>query len=167
MKKFLPLILLCSFTAFCSAQFGTTAVPKPPAGGPIVFKYDDAGNQIYRGYDCAECAANGNRLAEDGQTSPGPLPQASSEDAFWNEIQIYPVPVRDILTIGWTANVDALIADVSLYEQNTVHWKFQQKNLPSLNREIKLDMSAYYMGVYILVFQLKDGRMLSRNITKF
>ena len=89
------------------------------------------------------------------------------DDTFWREIKIYPVPVKDILTIVWSDKVDRLIDEVSLYEQNTVHWKFQQKNIPNLNRQVQIDMTDYYMGVYILSFQLKDGKIISKNITKF
>ena len=130
----------------------------------VFFKYDDAGNQRYRGLD-----PNGRQASEpEKPKSLIATPQTTtSDEEFWNEIKIYPVPVRDILTIEWTDRVDALISHISLYEQNTVHWKFQQENFANLNKRIQINMQNYYMGVYVLSFQLNDGRVISKNITKF
>lgn len=167
MKKNLLFVMVCFFTAFSPAQFGATAVPQfPPTKSAIVFRYDDAGNQVLRGYDCNNCPVPlESEMEPSGEDRIAS--NASADEAFWNEVNIYPVPVRDIMTVVWSAEVNDLISDVSLYEHNTVHWKFQQVNLPNLNRQIKIDMTRYYMGVYVLVFQLRDGRMVSKNITKF
>ncbi|WP_370899705.1 T9SS type A sorting domain-containing protein [Chryseobacterium gossypii] len=88
------------------------------------------------------------------------------EKAFWKQIRLYPVPVNDVLTIDWSEEVDGLIESVSLYQHSTVHWKFQQQNFPDLNKQLKINMSGYDWGVYILRFTLKDGRIFSKNITK-
>lgn len=162
MNRSLPLIPLLVFSLCLDAQFGTTAVPQPT--GSIIFQYDDAGNQVFRGYHCANCNVGGSKPAP--ETNEGAGTANVIEDEFSGEIHIYPVPVRDVLTVAWTEKVDHLIAEVSLYEQNTVHWKFQQKNLPVTNREVGIDMSGYYMGVYVVTFRLRDGRTISRNITK-
>ncbi|WP_234110716.1 hypothetical protein [Chryseobacterium sp. R2A-55] len=160
MKRPLLLFPLMIFSLCLDAQFGTTAVPQPT--GSIIFQYDDAGNQVFRGYFCPTCVG---RPAP--ETNEGPATAATgTEDELSGEIHIYPVPVRDVLTVAWTEKVDDLVAEVSLYEQNTVHWKFRQKNLPNLNREIRIDMHGYYMGVYVLTFRLRDGRTISRNITR-
>ncbi|UOE39863.1 hypothetical protein MTP09_07975 [Chryseobacterium suipulveris] len=146
------------------AQIKPTGIPQPTGGN--VFRYDDAGNQVFRGYVCSNCPM-GNK---GGETEPSAQPEATAssnpDEDLWSEIQVYPVPVRDILTIAWTDLADQLIDEVGMYEQNTVHWKFQQKNLPNLNRQVQVDMTHYYMGVYVLTFQLKDGRTISRNIIK-
>lgn len=134
--------------------------PEGPIANPIVFRYDEAGNQIYRG----------------GSMSHGKVPEKQEpvqvnsptiqEDSFWQGIQIYPVPVKDILNITWNENNDELIDNVALYQHNSLAFLFQQKNFPNLNRMAQINMSGYYMGVYILSFQLKDGRIISRNIIK-
>lgn len=132
----------------------------------IYFKYDEAGNQRYRGPDFNA------RQSNEIQTNPKSEPivqnqsQVLDESAFWKQIRLYPVPVDDILTIDWNEDVDTLIESVSLYQHSTVHWKFQQQNLPSLNKMLKINMSGYEWGIYILKFTLKDGRIISRNITK-
>ena len=138
----------------------------PDQQGAYVFKYDNAGNQIYRGYVCNNCPIQGKQEIPPEEATASNQNE-NNDDEFWNGIRIYPVPVKDILTIDWSDEADALINHVSLYEQNTIHWKFQQQNIPNLNKQIQINMTSYYMGVYVLTFTLKDGRTLSKNITKF
>lgn len=127
----------------------------------IYFKYDEAGSQRYRGpEDIAGKSSTQLKTASLVQNS------AMDEKAFWKEIRLYPVPVNDFLTIDWTEGVDHLIESVSLYQHSTVHWKFQQQNIPGLNRQLKINMTGYDWGVYVLRFTLKDGRIFSKNITK-
>ena len=157
-------ILFCVVLGF-SLKAQEVNVSAPDQQGAYVFKYDDAGNQIHRGYVCNNCPVQGKQETppEEGISSN----EVENDDEFWNEIRIYPVPVKDVLTINWSDEANALIDHVSLYEQNTIHWKFQQQNIPNLNKQIQINMTNYYMGVYVLTFTLKDGRTLSKNITKF
>lgn len=128
----------------------------------IYFKYDEAGNQRYRGID-----ANGRPAPETPQT-PETLPTTrhTEEDIFWAKVGVYPVPVKDILTIQWDAANDELIDTVSMYQYGIIGWNFQQKNMPGLNRQIQINMTGYYMGVYVLAFTLKNGKVYTRNIIK-
>ena len=141
------------------AQMATSG---DPVSQDIVFKYDDAGNQIFRGYEV------GMKQAQEPEVSIMNAEQLMipKDQEFWEQLQIYPVPVKDVLTIVWSDKVDGLINDVSVYEQNSVHWKFLQKNIPTLNKRVYVDMTKYYMGVYVLTFTLKDGRVISKNILK-
>jgi Secretion system C-terminal sorting domain len=133
----------------------------------IYFKYDEAGNQRYRGPEFnAKQASESTPKVETQTASLTQQPASLDEKTFWSNIRIYPVPVKDILTIDWNEKVDNLITEISLYEQNTVHWVFQSKKISSLDKSIKINMSQKYMGVYILTFTLKDGRRISKNITK-
>ncbi|ROI03698.1 hypothetical protein EGI16_10830 [Chryseobacterium sp. G0240] len=138
----------------------------------VYFKYDEAGNQRYRGTNAAgkkaeETVPKEIKLQEEAKvvaaTQQTPV---IDEKAFWKQIRLYPVPVNDYLTIDWTEEVDGLIESVSLYQHSTVHWKFQQQNIPGLNRQVKINMTGYDWGVYILRFTLKDGRVFGRNVTK-
>ncbi|KMQ66234.1 hypothetical protein ACM46_01380 [Chryseobacterium angstadtii] len=133
----------------------------------IYFKYDEAGNQRYRGPNTAGKNTPAEAAKKETKTVTA-LQQASimDEKTFWKQIRLYPVPVNDILTIDWTEEADQLIESVSLYQHSTVHWKFQQQNIPGLNRQLKINMTGYDWGVYILRFTLKDGRVFGRNITK-
>ncbi|REC48608.1 hypothetical protein [Chryseobacterium pennipullorum] len=139
----------------------------------VYFKYDEAGNQRYRGTNNAgkkapEEIVKKEAKAEEAVKTAAVTKQetAIDEKAFWKQIRLYPVPVNDYLTIDWTEEVDGLIESVSLYQHSTVHWKFQQQNAPGLNRQVKINMTGYDWGVYILRFTLKDGRVFSRNVTK-
>jgi len=135
----------------------------------VYFKYDEAGNQRYRGTDVSAKQAPETLAKAESKTAPLTQPDQSSvidEKTFWKQIRLYPVPVNDVLTIDWTEEVDGLIESVSLYQHSTVHWKFQQQNMPDLNKQIKINMTGYDWGVYVLRFTLKDGRIFSKNITK-
>ncbi|REC48043.1 hypothetical protein [Chryseobacterium pennipullorum] len=139
----------------------------------VYFKYDEAGNQRYRGPDAAgkkapeEIVKKEEKVEEPAKAAALTKQESAiDEKAFWKQIRLYPVPVNDYLTIDWTEEVDGLIESVSLYQHSTVHWKFQQQNIPGLNRQIKINMTGYDWGIYILRFTLKDGRVFSRNVTK-
>ena len=121
----------------------------------VHFKYDEAGNQRYRGPDLN--ARNPNDENSKIQTASITNSSVIDEKAFWKQIRLYPVPVNDFLTIDWTDDVDGLIESVSLFQHNTVHWKFQQQNIPSLNKKLRIDMTNYTWGIYILNFKLKAG----------
>lgn len=132
----------------------------------VYFKYDEAGNQRYRGLDANAKQASENLLKNQSKTVALTQSQIMEEKTFWKQIRLYPVPVNDVLTIDWTEEGDELIESVSLYQHSTIHWKFQQQNLPNLNKQMKINMTGYDWGVYVLRFTLKDGRIFSKNITK-
>jgi hypothetical protein len=152
-NKYIPLFFLLPVLGFSQTE--------------VYFKYDEAGNQRYRGTNPNGKQAEEVPKEEIIENINSQTQITSSDKEFWNGIRIYPVPVKDILTIDWSDEADALINHVSLYEQNTIHWKFQQQNIPNLNKQIQINMTGYYRGVYVLTFTLKDGRTLSKNITKF
>lgn len=145
-------------------------IPQPQA--KAYFSHDEAGNQIYRG----DLPLIFSRVAPKDDEKPEVKAELAtlqetqnntmSESQFWSHINVYPVPVKDVLTITWNEKVNDLIADIGLYEQSTIHWVFQNARISSLDRKVQIDMSKQYMGVYILTFTLKDGRRLSKNITK-
>lgn len=149
-KNYLSALFLCTALGTSYAQVTE-----------VYFKYDEAGNQRYRGPDSAA-----KQASEQSRTTALAGSQLMDEKTFWKQIRLYPVPVSDLLTIDWTEEVDGLIESVSLYQHSTVHWKFQQQNLPDLNRQLKINMTGYDWGVYVLRFTLKDGRAFSKNITK-
>lgn len=147
-RKILPLLsLLIGFWGYSQTE--------------VYFKYDEAGNQRYRGPE--DIAAKSSTQLKTASFSQN---QLIDEKSFWKQVRLYPVPVNDFLTIDWTEETDNLIESVSLYQHSTAHWKFQQQNLPGLNRQLKINMTGYNWGVYILRFTLKDGRVFSKNITK-
>jgi hypothetical protein len=135
----------------------------------VYFKYDEAGNQRYRGPNVTGKTTPAETAKQETKTVAAMQQQevpAMDEKTFLKQIRLYPVPVNDILTIDWTEEADDLIESVSLYQHSTVHWKFQQQNIPGLNRQLKINMTGYDWGIYILRFTLKDGKVFSRNVTK-
>jgi len=137
----------------------------------VYFKYDEAGNQRYRGTNSAgrqapEEIKEVKKTEEIKAIASVQQSPVMDEKAFFKQIRLYPVPVNDYLTIDWTEEVDGLIESVSLYQHSTVHWKFQQQNIPGINKKVKINMTGYDWGVYVVRFTLKDGRVLSKNITK-
>lgn len=151
-KTFSLLSLLIGFLGFSQTE--------------VYFKYDEAGNQRYRGLD-----ANAKHTSETSSEAKSKTvslneSQVIDEETFWKQIRLHPVPVNDVLTIDWTEQADNLIESVSLYQHSTVHWKFQQQNIPNLNRQLIINMTGYEWGIYVIRFTLKDGRIFSKNITK-
>lgn len=127
----------------------------------VYFKYDEAGSQRYRGPENIA-----GKAAKQLKTASLTTTQLMDEKNFWKQVRLYPVPVNDFLTIDWTEETDKLIESVSLFQHSTVHWKFQQQNIPALNRQLKINMTGYDWGIYVLRFTLKDGRIFNKNITK-
>lgn len=138
----------------------------------VYFKYDEAGNQRYRGPNINGKSAPKDIINQEAKIDTTNVEKKDASiaqldnKAFWKQIRLYPIPVNDFLTIDWTEEVDSLIESVSLYQHSTTHWKFQQQNLPNLNRQLKINMTGYDWGIYVLYVKLKDGRTFSRNITK-
>lgn len=151
--KALAILLFITIAGYCDAQ------------SVIQFKYDAAGNQIFRGLETIQNMVQ-NKQVEQPIAINEEFTKNKEEEKFWSNIRIYPVPVKDVLTIDWTDEIDTLVGYISLYEHSTIHWKFQQKNIPNINKQVSIDMTGYYMGVYIVRFQLKDGRAYSKNIIK-
>lgn len=132
----------------------------------VYFKYDEAGNQRYRGPDAAAKQSSQTTLQDTNRNGASQQMQLMDEKTFMKQIRLYPVPVNDLLTIDWTEEADSFIESVGLYQHSTVHWKFQQQNIPGLNRKLQVNMTGYEWGVYVIRFTLKDGRIFSKNITK-
>ena len=127
----------------------------------IYFKYDEAGNQRYRGTNI-----NARQTQDKQQEQVATTTAKTEEEKCWAELNLYPVPVKDVLNIQWTDTVNELIDTVSLYQHSVISWNFQQKNSVTLNRQVQINMTGYYLGVYILSFTLKDGRVYTKNIIK-
>ncbi|UKB85667.1 hypothetical protein LF887_08605 [Chryseobacterium sp. MEBOG06] len=155
-KNYLSALFLCATLSALGAQQQTE----------VYFKYDEAGNQRYRGPDTNSKESPETLSALTSKTSAMAQPPVMDEKTFWKQVRLYPVPVNDMLTIDWSEETDKLIESVSLYQHSTVHWKFQQQNISGLNRQLKINMTGYDWGIYVLRFTLKDGRIFSKNITK-
>ena len=74
-------ILFCVVLGF-SLKAQEVNVSAPDQQGAYVFKYDDAGNQIHRGYVCNNCPVQGKQETppEEGSSSN----EVENDDEFWN-----------------------------------------------------------------------------------
>lgn len=127
----------------------------------VVFNYDNAGNQI-------------SRLLSDNYSNQSSSSIISTilkqnnkteEELFWEKVQIYPVPVKNILTITWNTDISNLVSNINLYEHNTLSNLFSL-NTNHLNNRIEINMTGYNIGVYIISFTLKNGKIYTHNIIK-
>lgn len=149
---------LSSLFVVATVSIFAQSAKQVPAAVDLIFSYDEAGNQVLRRPPLP-------KITEVHSLERGKAAVAEP-DPFWLQVHLYPVPVKSTLTIAWNQEVDELIESVTLYQHSSLVNLFQKKNMPALNRELHIDMSRFYMGVYILTFTLKDGRTLSKNITK-
>lgn len=146
---FISLFLLCGLF-FSKAQIR------------LVFSYDESGNQI-------------SRLLLLNTVKPIsniPVPHISSvekekteEELFWENIQIYPIPIKSTLTLSWNTEMRDLISNINIYEHSTFSNLFAIKT-NNFNNKIDINMTGYRMGVYILSFTLKNGKTYTKNIIK-
>lgn len=125
----------------------------------IIFQYDEAGNQVLR------TGKSNNAFTNNKHSLPFIADKVKTEeDLFWEKIDIYPVPVKDVLTLRWQSETRDLIADINLYEHNSLSNLYTYKILNTNN--IEINMRGFRRGVYILSFTLNDGKTYYRNIVK-
>lgn len=127
----------------------------------VVFNYDNAGNQISR-------LLSNNYSNQSSSSIISTLSKQNNkteEELFWEKVQIYPVPVKNILTITWNTDISNLVSNINLYEHNTLSNLFSL-NTNHLNNRIEINMTGYNIGVYIISFTLKNGKIYTHNIIK-
>jgi len=126
----------------------------------VSFLYDEAGNQILRkanSFEISESFKKGNTTSINIEISP--------EELFFEQIQFFPVPVKDNLTIKWTNEVNGQIFSIGIYDHNQLSY-FYKENVQSLSGQVDVNMSYYNAGIYIIQFTLTDGRIYARSIIK-
>lgn len=156
MKNKIIILVLLIFSIGCLAQT------------ELIFTYDEAGNQIYRGPKevkkedglhliFGKSTENNSQLSDES---------VSFESLFLKEVRIYPNPVKDVLTVEWTENVSDKIREVRVYQHNTLHWLYTSDKTAIQHRGFQLNMQEQPYGIYILSFLLSDGKTVSVNISK-
>jgi len=157
MKKLLFSFSILLFS-ICCAQRPQIAIAQPPSSDPnvVIFGYDEAGNQVFRGSDTNSC----NTCRPSEQTS------TSLADEVANKIQAAPVPVRDNLTVLWDLSIQDYIVSVDLLPYNafTIYETVIIKTLSSNSYVFRMTHLPY--GVYYLRFNLSDGSVYTRTVTK-
>lgn len=159
MKKLYSALLITFVLLFFSSWIHAQSqkIPISPGDPSIVlFRYDDSGNQIFRGPEgmvCTNC-----RLGEE--------PISTLSDQIANKIQAAPVPVKTDLTVLWDLSIRDFIVTIDLLPYNAFNIT-ESVSIRSLNTNSYIfRMSHLPYGVYYLKFNLSDGSVYTRTVTK-
>lgn len=129
----------------------------------VIFEYDEAGNQIFRGI-CDGCKNSNSELFSKKQPQ-GSQPQTIAEKVA-KSIRAAPVPVKTDLTVLWDAEVKDYITKIELLPYNS----FKILNFVDVrtlnNNSYIFRMESYPYGVYYLKFYLSEGSVYTRTVTK-
>lgn len=142
---FYSMLLLCC--SFANAQ------------SKIIFEYDEAGNQIFRGVDDSNADNDSNQENIDSTYN-------EEELAFFRKVRVSPNPTPDILYVDIDSeetknSIDyILLVDMRGMTLQRIEIK---KYLPL---RFPVDLRHYPYGVYILYFHMKDVKVFSKSIIK-
>ena len=127
------------------------------AKSQVIFNYDDAGNQIYRGTS----TGTGRIASPSIKENPSTL-----ADQISNQIQIAPNPVETYLNVFWKENIANSIVKIELlpYNSFTIIEYVNLENKKS--NQYRFNMTNLPYGVYYLKFYLSDGSTIAKTITK-
>ena len=157
MKKSLFSFFIFCLSLFYSQKANVVIVQPPTDQSLVIFQYDDAGNQIYRGLGCFICCST---------CRPGQENASSLADQVANKIQAAPVPVKTDLTVIWDVSIQNFIVSIDLLPYNAFNIT-ESVNIKSLNTNSYIfRMSHLPYGVYYLKFNLSDGSVYTRTVTK-
>ena len=157
MKKILLSLSCIGFSLYYSQKIKAVAAPGNPVDPSLViFRYDDAGNQIFRGPDGIVC----------NTCRPGEETQSTLADQVANKITAAPVPVKNDLPVIWDLSIRDFIVSIDLLPYNAFNIT-ESVSIKSLNTNSYLfRMSHLPYGVYYLKFNLSDGSVYTRTVTK-
>ena len=123
----------------------------------VIFNYDDAGNQIYRG-----TASGTGRMASSTENTSTP----TLVDQVANKIQTAPVPVKTVLNVIWEQDIKDYIVKIDLLAYNSFQIMETVDVKSKMGNSYVFNMNNYPYGVYYLRFYLSDGSIYNRTITK-
>ena len=118
----------------------------------VIFNYDDAGNQIYRG-----TTTGTNRMASTSVTLA---------DQIGNKIQAVPVPVKTVLNVICEQDIKDYILKIEVLAYNSFQIMESVDVKSKIMTSYIFDMTNYAYGVYYLKFYLSDGSIYTKTITK-
>lgn len=160
MEKLLFFSAFLFFSLF-SAQRATISIAHPqvpPQSDPslVIFGYDEAGNQIFRGPTGIVC----------NTCRPSETSQHSLADQVANSINAAPVPVKEDLTVIWKEEIKDYIVSIDLLPYNAFRI-LKSVSIKSLDtNSYVFEMGHLPYGVYYLKFNLSDGSVYTRTVTK-
>ncbi|GEN77156.1 hypothetical protein [Chryseobacterium hagamense] len=129
----------------------------------VIFGYDEAGNQIFRGI-CDGCKNSDSNLFSRKQSQES-QPKTIAEKVE-KSIRAAPVPVKTDLTVLWDEEVKDYITRIELLPYNSFKI-LSFADVSTLNKtSYVFHMENYPYGVYYLKFYLSDGSIYTRTVTK-
>ena len=123
----------------------------------VIFNYDDAGNQIYRG-----TASGTGRMPSSTENTSTP----TLVDQVANKIQTAPIPVKTVLNVIWEQDIKDYIVKIDLLAYNSFQIMETVDVKSKMGNSYVFNMNNYPYGVYYLRFYLSDGSIYNRTITK-
>lgn len=144
--------------------FSIFSVQEIYAQREIIFDYDEAGNQIYRG------EKNDLKTLGDDQNFIEPIvtinDKVSEEEVkFWQGVKLAPVPVKDVLTIQINQEIKDILEEIIVTDM-LGNLQYIKKNTSLSFLQTEINMHSYIEGVYIIRFNLKNGKFYSQSILK-
>lgn len=133
------------------------------AQSKIIFEYDEAGNQVFRGFEEQSNSSN-----TDNNSKPLIHNSTYNEEelAFFRKVQVSPNPTPDILYVDIDSQETKNSIDhILLVDMRglTLHRLEIKKSLPL---RFPIDLRHYPYGVYVLYFHMKDVKVFSKSIIK-
>lgn len=127
----------------------------------VVFLYDEAGNQIYRGTEPQNKKQNDVRSKKIDDNI-----KTSLANTIANKIKVAPVPVKTDLNVFWEREIADYIVKIDLLPYNAFNI------IESINiKDQKVNSYVFRMnhlpyGVYYLKFYLNDNSVYTVTVTK-
>lgn len=129
----------------------------------ILFEYDEAGNQIFRGLEEQSNSSSTNN--DVNQIIPNSN-HSEEELAFFRKVQVSPNPTPDILHVDIDSQeTQNSIDHILLVDMRGLTLRRIEIN-NSLPLRFPIDLRHYPYGVYVLYFHMKDVKVFSKSIIK-
>lgn len=130
----------------------------------VVFEYDEAGSQIYRG-EKKSLKTNSEKLVEEIKPHLVIESKTEEEKRFWAGIELAPVPVRETLSIQIHPKIKENLSEIFITDM-LGNVRYHQRNISRYSEPIRVNMQHYIEGVYVVRFHLKDGKIYTQSILK-
>lgn len=135
----------------------------------LIVAYDNAGNQTQRFYCsdpdyCVPLASKNEQIKE--FTSKDLIDEEPdiAETDYINQLQIFPNPTKDTVTVQLDSELLSNIEYVRLYNTNSS--LLQELSFEGTNK-VRVDLTEKPMGVYFIHIHLNDGKSITKKIIKY
>ncbi len=130
-------------------------------GQDLVFSYDAAGNQIYRGPNTQSSSTTQKILTT--KTSEEIEEQTLAQEELI-AISAAPNPTASIINLYWKNLADQFFTDMTLHTYS--NQALLSTSLRRSTSQFQIDLSRYPQGIYIAVFTTNTGFKQSYKIIK-